>query len=174
MYSIVTPVTRYVQTILQTILQTMVKTIFQSEIVQSVCHSNDTYRMLVYVTQQTQQLPSQLDIRMNQLVDHHERQFKSLDESVRLVSIAIDRLTNDVDTNNQTMVNVVDKITASVTTVSEKLQNGPDLVSLEKLVYIMRKESTRMSTVLIECHMQSKGIRDVLTDVRRSRVLVND
>jgi hypothetical protein len=154
-----TSMTRYVRTI----MHAMVKTLLQSEIVQSVLHTEDMFRMLVYVTQQTQQLPSQ-----DRLVDCR---FKSLDENVRLVSIAIDRLTKDVETTNQTMVTVTDKITASILTISEKLRKGPDFVPMEKLVYRMTRETTHLSTILTECHAHSKYIRDGLIDMGRSRVL---
>jgi hypothetical protein len=162
--SYLTSMTRYVRTI----MHAMVKTLLQSEIVQSVLHTEDMFRMLVYVTQQTQQLPSQLDIHMDRLVD---RRFKSLDENVRLVSIAIDRLTKDVETTNQTMVTVTDRITASILTISEKLRTGPDFVPMEKLVYRMTRETTHLSTILTECHAHSKYIRDGLIDMGRSRVL---
>ena len=167
----VSRMTQYVQTIFQTIFQTIGKTIVHSEIVQSVVHSEDMFRMLVYVTQQTQQLPSQLDIRMNQLMDYHERRFNSLEEHMRLISIAIDRLTQDVETNNRTMINIMDKIAASVNDVSQKIQKAPDIVSLDKIVCRMMRESIRISTILTECHTHTKYIRDGLNDVRRSRVI---
>jgi hypothetical protein len=126
--------------------------IFQN--MKTVFHVDDIYQMNIFITRTLQQL-----------VPSHDERFEAQSEKIHVLRSSIDRLTDEVSTMFTHMDQKLDRLLVKTEEIS--IRPGPNLKEIDEMIYLLKKEGSKMSVVLHQCHQLSQRIRDELMDNNR-------
>jgi hypothetical protein len=124
--------------------------------VKNVLHLDDIYQMNIFLTRTTKQL-----------IQTQDKQFATMTETLNLLRLSIDRVTEDVSTRITRIDQQIE--TLLVKTEEIAIRPEPNWKEVDDIVYLLKKEGGKMSIVLNQCHKLSQTIRDDLLDNRRLR-----